>query len=177
MKNIINPNKYHSSGLYRSFYKTHQIDFCCNKCLRKKASYNVDLYIDLYVQFLEDRNASKEDNLTQEQKKEIIEQLFLSTRRGYSYFEPKVFCEETALKCGLLPFNYILCDAFLLAVPLPDWSKRTATQDLFGRLIAYQVLTHHTIDAECSFPDNKSYFEDVVGKDIVEQMEKILYTE
>lgn len=168
MENNINPEKFHSSGLYLPFpfYKTRKINFD-NEKLKRSASYNVDLL----VEFWRDKEVIKKANLSKEKEKEIIDKLFREQLVYQIYWKPLLFEEREALECGLTPFYFR--KQGLLTFP-PFIFDRIA--DYFPRLHAYQLLTSHTIDPECSFFINKkSYFENMVSKDIVDRMEKILY--
>lgn len=72
---------------------------------------------------------------------------------------------KKALKCGLVPFS-----------DDGEWCIGCPNREI-ERLDAYQVLTDKTIDRESTFFTDKERFTSIVGKDIVERMEKILYTE
>jgi len=104
-------------------------------------------------------------------KKDFLNKLYKTNENGF-FVEPipSPFLldedAEMAKDCGLLPFHDKGTNIHLI-LGCPDGE--------IARLDAYQVLTHGTIDRQSTFFTDKEHFTSIVGKDIVDQMEKILY--
>jgi hypothetical protein len=105
-----------------------------------------------------------EEKDNEDKIREIIEENFFEALSYWPiYFEPLVFNEKTALKCGLIPS--VFEDIKLL-------SLAGCGMDLSPKLDAYQVLTCGMIDKRSKYfgKRDKSHFEHVVGKSVYEQI-------
>lgn len=167
-KETLDTSKYFISGLYdRPFYDFIYYDIEDLEDDKEYIFYDKELFLQ-----------KRKPNLkgTEQEISEIIEQEFWADL-NYHYvlfdgvfYEPTKSNYEAALECGLTLFfhrNYSGASRNLLAlsggkvhVPI--------------RLDAYQVLTHRTIDAKSEFFTKQEYYEEILGKELVEKMNKIL---
>ena len=158
--------RYFNSGLYEeAFYTKHQIDLYNDCGVYENIEYNRQLLAeyhkdDLYFSYSDDNDKSEQE----------IDELFWDALTHWTiYFEPLVFDEEIALKCGLTPFTYKGKNLLALS---------GCGMDLSPRLDAYQALSHKTIDRNSRyfFTANRldKYFEYVVGKELAEEVLKAI---
>lgn len=158
--------RYFNSGLYEdAFYTKHQLSLHNNWNVYKNIEYDRHLLAEYHKDKLYFSYSDNNDKGEQE-----IDELFWNALSHCSiYFEPLVFDEEIALKCGLTPFIYK--DKNLLALS-------GCGIDFSPRLDAYQALTHKTIDRNSRFfftanrPDK--YFEYAVSKELAEEVLKAI---
>ena len=158
--------RYFNSGLYEdAFYTKHQIDLYNDCGVYENIEYDRQLLAEYYKDDMVFSYSADNDKWEQE-----IDELFWNALSHWTiYFEPLVFDEEIALKCGLTPFIYK--DKNLLA--LSGFGI-----DFSPRLDAYQALTHKTIDRNSRFfftanrPDK--YFEYAVSKELAEEVLKAI---
>lgn len=151
---------YFNSGLYiEAFYKEHYVDFFAkDRYLFEDVEYNRELLSEYYKEELEYSNEEYE-------KEEEIDRIFSENLSYYlTYFEPSIFNEEIALKCGLTPFDYQGTKLLALSA---------CGMNLAYKLDAYQVLTDNTIDPESKIFTSsfqRERFERIVGKKITQKI-------
>ena len=152
--------KYFNSGIYEdAFYTKHKIDFYNDHNAHENVEYDFELLAEHYKADL--YFAYSDDNDKWEQ--EINERFWDALSHWTIYFEPLIFNEKIALKCGLTPFTYKGINMLALS---------GCGMDLSPKLDSYQVLSHNTIDQNSKFVSlgyrDIDYFEYVVGKKITE---------
>ncbi|HJD59957.1 MAG TPA: hypothetical protein LFW20_04805 [Rickettsia endosymbiont of Omalisus fontisbellaquei] len=162
------------------FYIDYTVDFLRKeKYLREEVKYNRELLLEHYkeeLEYIED----------EDKKLEEIDRIFWeSLNHWLIYFEPLIYNEEIALRCGLIPFEYQGKKLLAFSAYKIDLVPR---MDLRFRLDAYRLLTFSTIDRKSRIftcPYYRKYFKNIVGeeitkkilqinKDIIKQCKKIL---
>ena len=171
------------------FYQKHRHVYntiCCKK-INTKIKYSIELYKKYNKEKIEEireasiKVSSVKEEFEQEVEKKIREDVMFWIKESKYHliydrvhFEPEEFDEEVAYKCGLQPFIYINHDIGeelkLLAVVDED-------NECEARLDAYQAITSggtrkYNVLEDYEFTEK--YLEKILGKEIVEEMEKKL---
>ena len=77
------------------------------------------------------------------------------------YFSPWYYCEETAFKCGLLPFRF---------KGEPFLALGGGGMDYSPKLDAYQALVIEAISSGSHLVRNEDYFKNVVGDELTDEV-------
>lgn len=146
--------------------------------------HNGDRSIESFIEDLDPKDFRSQEaleNLAQEnydqwldeEKDNVIDSLFF----WMTYFEPRIYNEEIALKCSLIPFK--LYNNFDESTELLAYGG--CGMDMSAKLEAYQALTAQTVDEGGSLyrilQGNTSLVElwnAVVGQDVLEEI-KVLF--
>lgn len=136
--------KFYNSGLYDepSFYKTYNTEDLLVEDYELYVNYNYDLMKTRYSE-------AELENLDDNQIADLIyDDFHTDINARDALYSPRIFNEEIALDCGLIPFTYktegdIILS--LLATGVQGYEYTIGARSLI-KLSAYQILTHDTLD-------------------------------
>ena len=171
------------------YYKTHRhvYDTICCKKITTEIKYSRELYQKYNKERIE-----KIKGWYRARKKieEIIREEIMCSIKNSNYhliydivhFEPEEFDEGVAYRCGLHPFIYINHDVVNSKANIKQRLNLLAVVDrdedeCQARLDAYQAITSGMIRKYNILEDeeySKEYLERILGKEIIEEMEKRL---
>ena len=169
-----------------NYYQTHRHIYntiCCKK-INTEIKYNSELYKKYNKEKIEEvrrKWGSIKEEFEQEVEKKIKEDMMLSIKESkyhliydIVHFEPEEFDEEVGYRCRLQPFIYINHDTGeelkLLAV-VGEEAECEARLDAYQAITSGETRKYNVLE---NYEFTEKYLEKILGKEIVEEMEKKL---